>query len=106
MTTTQKDNLKKKITEIIESPSRARFETADIRVGMMSSTTLSEKVDDISALFVSLLTTINEELDRERKDQEIHGRGMISAIEQADAEYHNKIIKKIQAIITRNIEEI
>ena len=45
-----REELKKQVSVIIESPVRSQLQTADIRVGMWSSTGLQEKVFDITEL--------------------------------------------------------
>ena len=42
--------LRNKIRNILKQPMRSQISTADIAVGMMSSTSLSEKLDDIVSL--------------------------------------------------------
>jgi len=47
---TSQEELTKQLTDIIKAPIRSEISTADIAVGMMSSTGLSEKVHDIVQL--------------------------------------------------------
>lgn len=61
MTDTQNNaEWRKKITDILEAPMRSRYSTSDIRIPMMSSTALSEKVADLEAL---IARTLNQQLE-------------------------------------------
>lgn len=92
----KEEELRKELEKIITSPTRSQISTSDIRVGMMSSTCLNEKVGDITLLFDTLHhKAITEERERIVK----------ALIEQAEpyenSKWHNQLsIETIKKIIS------
>jgi hypothetical protein len=74
-------------------------------VGSLKGNKAEEIKSFIRTTRADLLKEIEGEFEKTRKNEEISGRGMLSAIAQADAEYQNKVLDGFLTIIHKHLEE-
>lgn len=100
--------LREKLRAIIKAPMRSEISTADIAVGMWSSTALSEKIHDLEQLIAAEQTKLLEKLESELPEKvnakKLFENGDIDWNRYEYESGHNATIDQVRTLISKHKE--